>query len=334
MKNQKKKKKMTLEEFNLNEKGVVWVISDVATNLPTTIYSESLVVKAPEASYRSAVWDEESTRLVGEEYLLNSKRSSLEIGMQMGVFNYTSSVGIKGALSNRILKEEDIIDNNKTIALPKYLPVNESLGAVIRSRRSLREMSGKPLSMEELSTLLYYGNGPSGHFDFNTVNNIPPTISLGSEYVGIVRCSPSGGGLYPISLYFVAVNVQDLERGLYKYLPLSNSIQFVKIFSEVDFDNYKKISNFGINIDTKKIGIALYYVYSFYDNSRKYGDMAMQFAYIEAGEIAENIQLIATALNLAPTDIGGYEKSLSEQFFQLDGLTKHIIHLTLIGKCK
>lgn len=331
--NQTKKKGMTLDEFNQREKGVVWVITDIATNLPATIYSESLVVKAPEACYRSAIWAENSTRLIGEEYLLNSKRSSLEVGMPLGVYNYSSSIGIKGALSHRTLKEEEIIENCETIKLPRYLLLNESLGSIIRSRRSVREMSGESLTMEELSTLLYYGDGPSGHFDFNTLDNMPETESLGNEYIGIVRCSPSGGGLYPISLYFVVVNVENLARGFYKYLPLTHSLQLIKEYNAAEMDDFNRISNFGINIDNNKIGIAIYYVYSLYDNSRKYGDMAMQFAFIEAGEIAENIQLAATALNLAPTDIGGYEKSLTEQFFQIDGLTKHILHLTLIGKC-
>lgn len=331
MRNKTGKKRMTLRKFNQAEKGIIWVIADHASNLPITIYSESLGVKAPEACYRSGINSFGSTRLIGEEYLLNSKRSSLEIGMPLGVYNYSSSIGVKGALSHRTLKEEDIIEHKKTIKLPKYLPLKESLGTVIRSRRSIREMSGKPLSMAELSTLLYYGNGPSGKFDFNTQNNMPETEALGKEYIGVVRCAPSGGGLYPVGLYFVAVNVQGLEKGLYKYLPITHSIEVVKEFSDGDMDDFNRISSFGINIDNNKIGIAIYYVYSMYDNSRKYGDMAMQFAYIEAGEIAENIQLAATALNLAPTDIGGYEKSLTEQFFGLDGLTKHIIHLTLIG---
>lgn len=328
------KKKMKPETFDRQEKGIVWMMVDTAANMPVTIYSESLGVKAPEAVYRSAVWAEESTRLIGEEYLLNAKRSSLEMGMPMGVFHYTSSIGVKGALSNRRLKEENIADNSQVIELPRYLPLKESLGSIIRSRRSVREMGKAPLTMKQLSTLLYYGDGASGKFDFNTFDNMPPTVTLGDEYTGVVRCSPSGGGLYPVSLYFVAFNVEGLEQGIYVYLPLMHAIRLVRKLDRREMDEYDRISNFGINIENDTLGIAIYYVYSLYDNSRKYGDMAMQFAYIEAGEIAENIQLTATALNLAATDIGGYEKGLTEAFLGLDGLTKHILHLTLVGTAK
>ena len=328
------KKKMKPETFDRQEKGIVWMMVDTAANMPVTIYSESLGVKAPEAVYRSAVWAEESTRLIGEEYLLNAKRSSLEMGMPMGVFHYTSSIGVKGALSNRRLKEENIADNSQVIELPRYLPLKESLGSIIRSRRSVREMGKAPLTMKQLSTLLYYGDGASGKFDFNTFDNMPPTVTLGDEYTGVVRCSPSGGGLYPVSLYFVAFNVEGLEQGIYVYLPLMHAIRLVRKLDRREMDEYDRISNFGINIENDTLGIAIYYVYSLYDNSRKYGDMAMQFAYIEAGDIAENIQLTATALNLAATDIGGYEKGLTEAFLGLDGLTKHILHLTLVGTAK
>lgn len=329
-----KKIKMKPLTFEQAEKGIVWMITDMVANMPVTIYSESLGVKAPEGCYRSAVWAEESTRLIGEEYLLNAKRSSLELGMPIGVFHYSSSLGVKGALSNRQLKEENIIEHSETIKLPKYLPLRESLGSVIRSRRSIREMGKKPLTMEQLATLLYYGDGPSGKFDFNTFHNLPGTVTLGHEYTGVVRCSPSGGGLYPITLYFVAFNVKGLEKGIYTYLPLTQSIRLIRELSDADLEEYDRISNFGINIDNKTLGIAVYYVYSLYDNSRKYGDMAMQFGYIEAGEIAENIQLTATGLDLAATDIGGYEKGLAESFLGIDGLTKHVVHLTLVGTTK
>ncbi len=329
-----KKKKLKLQTFNDKEKGIVWMMVDTAANMPATIYSESLGVKAPEACYRSAVWSESSTRLIGEEYLLNAKRSSLEMGMPLGVFHYSSSLGVKGCLSNRELKEKNIERYAETIKLPRYLPLKASLGSIIRSRRSVRDMGKTPITMEQLATLLYYGDGPSGKFDFNTAGKMPGTEALGDDYIGVVRCSPSGGGLYPITLYFIAFNVKGLDRGIYTYLPLTQSIRCIRRLSDQEMDEYNRISNFGINIDNDTLGIAVYYVYSLYDNSRKYGDMAMQFAYIETGEIAENIQLTAASMNLAATDIGGYEKGLSESFLGVDGLSKHILHLTLIGTCK
>ena len=328
----KAKKRLSLESFNEMEKGVIWQITDHAANLPVTRYAETVGVKVPEALYRSGLYAASSgSRLIGETYLLNAKRSSLELGVAHGVYNYASSIGVKGALSQRQLQEQDLSEHSQVIQLPRYAALNVPLGAVLRSR-SQREMSGKPLKLEQLATLLYYADGPSGQFDFNTHHDLPATETLGPDYKGVVRTSPSGGGLYPVSLYLVAINVKGLARGLYRYLPLSQSLQVVRVFSPDEQEQYFRLADFGINVDSRKLGAAVYYVYSLYDNSRKYGDMALQFANIEAGEIAENLQLAATALDLPATDIGGYEKGQTEQFMGLDGLTRHIIHLTLVGR--
>lgn len=325
------KKKMSFQDFEYKEKGIVWTAIDFASNIPASIYSESLGIKAPEASYRSAVISK-NTRLIGEEYLLNAKHSSIDMALAIGVFNYSYDISVKAAISNRHLAEDEVIENNEVIDLPKYKIIKDSFTSVIRSRRSIRTMSGKKMSLEELSTLLFHGDGVTGKFTFNADGKLPPTETLGGDYESSLRTAPSGGGLYPVHLYCAAINVEGLERGLYRYLPINHKLQVIRIFDDQDYEDYLKLANYGINIDSSKLGVAIYYVYNLYDNSRKYGDMGMQFAYIEAGEIAENLQLTSTALDLAATDIGGYEKALTEQFLGVDGLTKHMIHLTLIGK--
>ena len=40
------------------------------------------------------------------------------------------------------------------------------------------------------------------------------------------------------------------------------------------------------------------------------------------------------AENVRDTTDQDYEKGLTEEFLGVDGLTKHILHLTLIGTCK
>lgn len=326
-----KKKQMSFQDFEAKEKGIIWSAIDFASNIPASIYSDSVGIKSPETSYRSAVISK-NTRLIGEEYLLNAKHSSIDMSLAIGVFNYSYDVRIKADISNRNLAEEEIIEKGETIDLPKYKIIKDSFTSVIRSRRSVRQMSGEKLSKEELSSILFYGDGVTGKFTFNGDGSLPPTETLGGDYESTLRTAPSGGGLYPVHLYCVITNVEGIEKGIYRYLPMHHKLQVIKIFDERDYEEFLKLANFGVNIDSSKLGVSIFYVYHLYDNSRKYGDMAMQFAYIEAGEISENIQLTCTALDLAVTDIGGFEKSLTEKFLGIDGLTKHMIHLTLIGK--
>ena len=46
------------------------------------------------------------------------------------------------------------------------------------------------------------------------------------------------------------------------------------------------------------MNVAIYYVSSVYENSRKYGDLGLMFAVIEAGEIAAHLHLICTATKI------------------------------------
>ncbi|HER2967343.1 TPA: DUF1542 domain-containing protein [Streptococcus pyogenes] len=72
------------------------------------------------------------------------------------------------------------------------------------------------------------------------------------------------------------------------------------------------------------------------NNQYQHGDgvdvrKATAYAFIESGEIAQNIQLTATALTYGSIDIGGYNKEYLQELLDLDGLGEHVIHMTLVG---
>lgn len=327
----KEKIKMSLNEYQNNEMPVLWEIFDFATNIPSTLYGDHVGVKVPEASYRGSLWSE-GVELQSMGYLLNEKKSSYDMSMPIGVFGY-ASLGPRGGMCYRGLKEEDTIKRNGYIELPQPQPINTSIGTVIRSRRSLRDFSGDDLSIQEISNLLFYGDGVSGIFQHNPRGDeLPASSTLGSVYNSTVRTAPSGGGTYPVDLYLVILRCSKIPAGVYKYLPEHHALESVRDFDEGDMETFKAKNVLGTNIDMDKVAVCLFYIYKIFDNSRKYGDRGLMFAAIEAGEISENVHLISTAMNLASTDIGGFDKVLMEQELGIDGLTKHIIHLTLIGK--
>ncbi|MGC4020281.1 MAG: hypothetical protein QM793_14345 [Muricomes sp.] len=183
------KKKMSFQEFENNEKGIIWTAIDFASNIPASIYSDSVGIKVPETSYRSAVISK-NTRLIGEEYLLNAKHSSLDMSLPIGVFNYSYDIGVKTAMSNKNLSEAEIIDNAEVIDLPRYKIIKDSFTSVVRSRRSIREMSGEKLTLEEVSTILFYGDGVTGKYTFNGDNSLPATETLGGDYESTLRTAP------------------------------------------------------------------------------------------------------------------------------------------------
>jgi len=323
---------LPLQYFLENEHHSLMEIFHWVANLAGSVYTDTTVVVPPEAAYSSVLVSR--THRLSQEFLLNFKRSSLDLGLPLGVSGYFGFPA-RSSLALRKLSEEEDQDNpEQIIKLPPYRNVNASLGVTIRARRSLRQFTGKTMPLRELSTILFYGNGVTGDMAMISEEDDPqwPKYSLGAPEVDKTRAASSGGGLNPISLYLVLQNVEKLEDGIYIYLPFDHSLKKVMAFNEQKRKEHLALSlSWGTNVEPAKANLAIYYVYSVYENSRKYGDMGLIFAVVEAGEIAANIHLICTATKVASSDMGGWEKVQTERFLGIDGLSKQLVHVTVIG---
>src|SRR5262249_30093733 len=159
--------------------------------------------------------------------------------------------------------------------------------------------------------------------------NTPDTVTLGeSDHIDL-RTSISGGALYPIDLFVLSLNVGQLNSGAYRYIPKHHALK--PIGSPELPANLRRLAQFG-EIQVEKAGFFLGYVYKFFENARKYGESALGFAFIEAGAIAAHIHLICTAIGLGSCDVGSYSKGRFERLFAADGVSRHMIHLTVVGK--
>jgi SagB-type dehydrogenase family enzyme len=323
---------LPLQYFLENEYQSLIEIFHWVANLPGSVYTDSTAVVPPEAAY-SSVLVSRAHRL-SQEFLLNFKRSSLDLELPLGVSGYFGFPSRSSVALRHLSEEEDQDNPEQIIKLPLYQNVNASLGVTIRARRSLRQFTGKTMPLQELSTILFYGNGVTGDMAMISEEDDPqwPKYSLGAPEVAHTRAASSGGGLNPISLYLVLQNVEKLEDGIYIYLPFGHSLKKVMAFNEQKRKEHLALSlSWGTNVEPAKVNVAIYYVYSVFENSRKYGDMGLIFAVVEAGEIATNIHLICTATKVGSSDMGGSQKVQIERFLGIDGLSKQLVHTTVIG---
>lgn len=87
-----------------------------------------------------------------------------------------------------------------------------SVEEAIFERRSVRRYKDEPLTLKEVSQLLWSAGG-------KTVDGIS----------GPTRSYPSAGGIYPLEIYIVAGNVIDLDDGIYRYRWRDHSISLVRV---------------------------------------------------------------------------------------------------------
>jgi SagB-type dehydrogenase family enzyme len=313
------KTKMTLDQFLERELPQVVDVVSFCSNLPMSLYADTTVVKSPEVVFRGLVLSR--NRLLAEEYLLNFRRNEADLGVVIGANNYQNPM-VVGAVANRGLEENE----EDHIALPPYQNVRANLSAVIRSRRSVRHYSGKGLSLRELSTLLYHAAGVSGHLHPETV---PETVTMGKSDQIELRAAVSGGGLYPVDLYVLALNIEGLGAGAYRYLPGAHALKPVGLNGPMPA--VAELAQFG-EIQVEKSCFLLGYVYKVFENARKYGDAGLGFAFIETGAIASHVHLLCTALGFGSCDVGSFSKTAFERLFDADGISRHMIHLTVVGR--
>lgn len=310
----KQKRKRYLEEEIHLFRGVM-SFNSMAVMSP---YAKSTAIVSGDLMFRSFPYLDESR--IAELYMLNSKSTRHQLNDLIGVNLYKSPL----ALASQIKNEERLLDEARVIELPKPREIKERVDRVIQHRRSIRKWADIPVPLEYLATLLYHGNGITGELRIT---------GMASEFFAPLRAqlraAPSGGALYPITLYVIAQNMKDLNPGLYYYNPPRHCLVTVK-----DGLNVEELRRcFSVSEDTLNVREAAFIIVmvaNLWKTLRKYGNRGLRYIFIEAGEIGENIHLAATGLRLGTVDVAGYYDPDMEEFLGIDGITEHVV-ITILG---
>jgi SagB-type dehydrogenase family enzyme len=188
-------------------------------------------------------------------------------------------LGVSPCLRAQEVKEKTAV--SQTIKLPQpVLKSNFSLEQALAERRSIRSYTDDPLTLSEISQLLWAAQGVT---DTKTGH----------------RTAPSAMAKYPLELYVVAANVKGLASGLYHYQPTEHNLVLVKP-GDVRTDLSTQ--------PTVKTAPAVFLFTGVYERiGTRFGDRSKMFVFLEAGHAAQNLCLQATALHLGTVTVGGID---------------------------
>ena len=164
---------------------------------------------------------------------------------------------------------------------PRY-ESNVSTEETLVKRRSVRDYTHEPLTLTEVSQLLWAAQGTTSD--------------------GIYRAAPSAGALYPLEVYMIVGNVEDLAAGVYQYKPKGHELVMI-----LEGDMRSRLTDAALGqgpVGNAAIDIVLTSVYD--RITRKYGDRGVRYALIELGHVGQNICLQATAMDLGSVCIGAF----------------------------
>jgi SagB-type dehydrogenase family enzyme len=160
-----------------------------------------------------------------------------------------------------------------------------TLEKAIKSRRTIRSFASRPISLNNLSQLLWAAQG---------------LIETG----GFRRSVPSGGALYPIDVYALVGEggVQGIESGVYHYKPRTHEITVVK-----EGDLRRELAKAALGqMWMAAAPVNLIVTAEYKRSSSKYGERGVRYSMIEAGHVGQNIFLQAEALGLGAGMVGAF----------------------------
>lgn len=187
----------------------------------------------------------------------------------------------------------------------------EPLWELIARRRTQRRFSAEPISLQELSQLLWAIQGVTGE-----TNGF------------ILRTVASAGALYPNDTYLVLNNVEGAGPGIAHYQVREHSLAILK---EGPFGQACVEACFGQRFcGSAAVVFAWGAVVS--RCAQKYGDRAYRYIHLDAGHIGGQLQLAAAGLGLGSVNIGAYMDEKVDALFGLDGVEETVVYLTAVGR--
>jgi len=184
-----------------------------------------------------------------------------------------------------------------------------SLERALLKRRSIRTYSATPLSLAELSQLLWAGQGITSKRGFRTAS--------------------SAGALYPLEMYVAAGNVKDLPAGVYRYKPRGHKLETVG-----RGDRRGELCAAALGQQWVKNSAAVIVIGGVYGRTtKKYGPRGIRYVHIEVGCALQNIHLQAASLGLGAVPVGAFDDAKVKKILNMTK-SEQALCIMPVGKVK
>jgi len=208
---------------------------------------------------------------------------------------------------------------NKTLPIfdlpkPTDITINPiTLRESIEKRTSIRNYSNKPLTIHELSWLLWATQG---------VKQVVPRPST-------LRNVPSAGARHAIDTYLLLNKVENLEQGLYRYIALSHQLEQINIDNDIANKIYDSCLRQNM---IKNSAITFIWTTDFYRMTWRYGERGMRYIHLDAGHVCQNLYLAAAAINSGVCAIAAFDDDNLNTTLGLDGENNFTVYIATLGK--
>ncbi|SDP51067.1 SagB/ThcOx family dehydrogenase [Desulforhopalus singaporensis] len=189
-------------------------------------------------------------------------------------------------------------------------PVSEA----IARRRSRRNFSETPLTLEQLSFLLWATQGQrqpekkTPHF----------------------RTVPSAGARHSFETFLFINRVNSVTPGLYRFLPLSNELA-LHYKTDETIESTLSAAVLGQSFVARAAAVFVWTTIP-YRMEWRYREAAHRVILIDAGHVCQNLYLAAESIGVGTCAIAAYDQQAMDRLLGVDGEDQFTVYLAPVGK--
>ena len=212
--------------------------------------------------------------------------------------------------------ELEIYKGGELIELPA--PESLSIRAVdlrqaIERRSSIRRYSRTPLTLEELSFLLWCTQG---------IKEVIPGSAT-------FRTVPSAGARHALETYLLINKVDTLPAGLYWYSALRHGLILI--------DNGDQLADQLVTAClgqrfVAQSGATFIWTASSYRMTWRYSERGYRYFFLDVGHVCQNLYLAAEAIDCGVCAIAAFSDDAVNEFLRIDGEEQFSLYLATVGK--
>jgi len=200
------------------------------------------------------------------------------------------------------------LPNQETWSFPSC-----DLITAIANRESHRRFTAEPLSQDELAFLLWSTQG----------------VREAVHEMAVLRTVPSAGCRHPFETYLAVLKVEELESGIYRYLPLDHSLVYIKA-----------VENLPAHLTAATHGqsfagqAAVSFIWTAIPERTewRYAEASYKVIALDAGHVCQNLYLACEAIGAGTCAIAAYNQTLADELLEVDGDEEFTVYIAPVGK--
>lgn len=184
---------------------------------------------------------------------------------------------------------------------------------LIELRSTVRQYSGVPLTLKELSYLLWCSQG------------VKMAMPNGTSR----RTVPSAGGRHAFETYLYIRNVEGLQPGLYRFLAFEHALLPLEQAEDI---GERFLAGFRAKKMVQEAAVTFVWAAAVERMTCQFGSRGYRYFFLDAGHACENLYLAGHTMNIGVCAVGAFYDEALNGALGLDGEKEFAVYGATVGK--